>query len=174
MSICDSMYSRPFLAEVSWARNTIIKIREHKVKNLPVGLDPETAQPDALFIDFAQRGLTLELYVPGRSISFGSPEAYMHDVALIVGYVARRRQEELRSASDRIREILALKAEGWPVGLSWPDGQPDSIATYFALRGLPVASFIRGKVNVGDDSAYDRNIATLKEYVHKVGAEQVR
>lgn len=174
MAVSEIAFSYPFLSELRWAEEMIQKIREYKIQNRPIGINPESGQPDDVFVQFARRDLALEPYVSVPALSIGSPDAYMHNISAIINYISQRRLKEIRSAHDKMRQILSLKAQLWPVGLSWPDGQPDSIAAYFALRGLPVACYVRGQVNVGDESAYDKNVAALKDYVMKIGGAQVR
>jgi hypothetical protein len=174
MAVSEITRSDSFLSEVSWAKDMIVRIMECKMKGWPMGLHPRTSQPDELLAGFARRGLILAVYARLPTLSLGLPEAYVQNVGAIVNYVESMRQSEIMGANDKINELLALKAHGWSVGLSWPLGQPDDFARYFAVRGLPIAYHLRGNQDVGDDGAYDQNIATLNAYVLTVGAASVR
>lgn len=174
MDISGVVVYESFLAEVRWAKDMIVKIMEYKIKNLSMGLDQEATQPDELLIEFTRRGLILAPYMRRADLALGQPEAYVQNVGTIVNYIEHQRQIEIRRANDKINELLSFKAHDWAIGLSWPNGHPDDFARYFAVRGLPIALYLRGNVNVGDASAYDRNIATLNAYIVQVGAAVIR
>jgi hypothetical protein len=174
MNISDVVRSESFLFEVGWARDMVVKIMEYKIKNLPIGLNQETGQPDEFLVGFAKRGLILAAYVRQPGLALGSADAYMQNVGTIVNYIQHLRQQEIKSANDKINEIQSFKAHDWAIGLAWPDGQPDGFARYFAVRGLPIALYLRGNMTIGDSGAYDRNIDTLNAYVLKVGAATIR
>jgi hypothetical protein len=174
MNVSEVMLSESFLSEVIWAKDMVMKIMEYKIKNLPMGLHQDMTRPEELLVGFARRGLVLATYVRHAGFALGSPEAYVQNIGTIVNYIQHLRQQEIRSANDKINEVLSFKSHDWAIGLAWPDGQPDGFARYFAIRGLPIALYLRGNVNVGDDSAYDKNIETLNSYIIKVGAATIR
>jgi len=174
MAVSDIDLLGTFLGEVQWARETITKIREHKIKNAPVGVSLGAFQPDDLLVQFAERDLPFATYLPDTSLTLGTAEAYNQNISTIVAYIERERQEEIKSVNGKMVEIQTAKTQGFPIGLAWPDGQPDGFARYFAIRGLPISYYVRGQVVAGDTGAYDKNIETLKTYVTKVGAAAYR
>lgn len=174
MTISEVVLSGSFLREVKWARDMIIKIQEHKIKDKPMGFEQKAAQPDSILAEFTFRNLNFAPYYRGPGLSIGGPEAYVQNIGTIVGYIERERQEEIQSAQSKISEILALKARDSAIGLAWPNGHPDDFSRYFVIRQLPIAHYVRGQVNVGDSSAYDKNINTLHAYIADVGAATYR
>lgn len=156
--------------EFQWAKDTVAGIKDYKAKNWAIGLNGDTGQPDGFLSSFAARELNCVTYIRGAGLSLGDPSAYDRNIAAVQNYIAVERTEEIKSANDLINEIASYKAQNWAIGLNWPDGQPDGFAKYFAVRGLPIAYYLRGNVAVGDPSAYDKNVTTLKGYIARVGA----
>lgn len=173
MAVSEVNLSGAFLREVKWAKDMIIKIQEYKVKDLPMGFT-KSAQPDDIFAEFTFRDLSLAPYYRGQGLVIGGPEAYLQNIGAIVGYIERERQEEIQSAQLKIHEILGYKTRGSAIGLAWPNGHLDDFARYFVIRGLPIAYYVRGPVNVGDSSAYDQNITALNAYIDTVGRAKYR
>jgi hypothetical protein len=173
VAFSEVILSGSFLREVKWAKEMIVKIQEYKVKNLPMGFT-NSAQPDDILAEFTSRELPFAPYYRGQGLAIGGPEAYLQNIGAIVGYVERERQEEVQSAQRKIDEILGYKARGAAIGLAWPNGHPDDFARYFVLRGLTIAYYVRGAVNAGDTSAYDKNIDTLNAYIGAVGGATYR
>lgn len=170
MSITEASVSRSFLDEVQWVNSTIAGLRDYQAKNWAIGLNGDTGKPDGFLVSFAERGLPFTTYVRGAGLSIGGPDAYQRNIATLQNYIAKERQEEVASVNNIITQIHAYKAQSWAIGLSWPDGQPDAFTAYFAARNLPIAYYVRGNVSFGEPSAYDKNIATLNDYVLRLGA----
>jgi hypothetical protein len=174
MAISESSVSRSFMNELQWAKDTIKGLDEYKGKNWAIGLKGDTGQPDDFLVGFAARDLALVTYIRGAGgLNIGDPSAYDRNVVTVKNYIEVERQQEIKSGNDQINQIVAFKAQKWAIGLNWPDGQPDAFTKYFAARGLPIAYYLRSRIAVGDLSAYDRNIATLKDYIAKVGESAV-
>lgn len=173
MATSDSLVSRSFFDELQWAKDTIKGINDYRSKNWAIGLNGDTGQPDGFLVAFAARNLNCVTYIRGAGLSIGGPDAYDRNIATVKNYIETERKEEIASANKVILDITSYKAQNWAVGLNWPDGQPDGFTAYFAARGLPIAYYLRGNIAVGDPSAYDKNITTLKNYIAKVGAAAV-
>jgi len=81
MAISEVSISGAFLSEVEWARDTVNQIREAKLRDVPLGLDATTHQPDALFTAFARRDLLFYPYVARPGFNVGNSDAYMANIA---------------------------------------------------------------------------------------------
>lgn len=173
MPVSEVSISVSFFSEVQWARDTILRIKERKIRDRPIGVDPETLQPDELFRGFAERDLLFLPYARGAQLSLGWPDAYTANISTISVYVERERREEVQSVNAKIREIQTAEAQGLGIGLSLPDGQLDEFARYFAVRGLRLAVY-SARVGVGAASAYQENIERLREYAYAVSTAVYR
>jgi hypothetical protein len=174
MAITEVNIAGSFLAEVQWARETIVRLKELKIRSAPLGVDRGTTQPDELFRAFARRELPFFAYLRGGRYDLGAPDAYTANITTIVNYIEQERQEEIRSVHAKIRELTAAQAEGLGVGLTAPGGHLDDLARYFAVRHLPVSFYSRGTPGVGAPTAYEENLARLREYVLQVSAAAYR
>ncbi len=174
MAISEVSMSGSFFSELKWARDTVNQIREAKMRDVPLGLDATTHQPDALFVAFAQRDLLFYPYAARPGFNVGSSDAYMANIATLHYYVERERREELQSVNTTLQALVAAKAQGQNVGLLTPGGNLDEFAGYFAIRGLHIDAFQRGKASVGDASAHDANIGRLQAYQARVSEASTR
>lgn len=174
MAISEVSISGAFLSEVEWARDTVNQIREAKLRDVPLGLDATTHQPDALFTAFARRDLLFYPYVARPGFNVGNSDAYMANIATLHYYIERERREELQSVSATLQALVAARAQGQNVGLLAPGGSLDEFAAYFAIRGLHIDSFNRGRVSVGEASAHDENIGRLQAYQAQVNEASAR
>ena len=172
MAISESPVSRTFLDELQWAKGIIAGLNDYKSKNWAIGLNGDTGQPDGFLVAFAARELNLVTYIRAVGLSIGDATAYDRNIAIVKNYIDVERQQEIKGASDLINQILSYKAQNWAIGLAWPDGQPEGFTKYFAARGLPIAYYLRGTISVGDPTAYDKNIVTLKAYIGRIAAAQ--
>ena len=174
MAITEVSISGSFLSEVKWARDTILRINEAKVRDQPIGLDATTHQPDALFAAFARRDLLFYPYIRRPGFAVGSSEAYVANIATLHYYIERERREELQSVNTQIQALAAAGAQGHNVGLLSPGGNLDEFAAYFAIRGLRIEPYNRGKFSVGEPSADDDNIAVLQSYLAQLNSASAR
>lgn len=174
MAVSELSVSDSFLSEVTWARETILRINEARMRDRPLGIDAHTRQPDGLFVAFARRDLLFYPYVHVGGAVIGTADAYMANIATIHYYIERERREEVQSVNAKIQEIAAAKAQENNLGLLSPGGNLDELASYFALRGLPIECYYRGKFSVGDISAFDANIERLRAYLARVNAATTR
>lgn len=174
MAVSEVSISGSFLSEVKWARDTILRINEAKMRDQPIGIDATTHQPDALFTAFAQRDLLFYPYIRRPGFAVGSSDAYVTNIATLHYYVERERREELHSGNTQLQALAVAKAQGHNVGLLSPGGNLDEFAAYFAIRGLRVEPYYRGKISVGEPSALDDNITVLQSYLAQINGASAR
>lgn len=73
---------------------------------------------------------------------------------------------EIEQCRSMINELRLYKQRYWAIGLNGDTLQPDGFVAFFSQRNLPFEYFVRSRgVSRGDYSAYDRNIATLENYI---------
>jgi len=174
MAVSELSVSDSFLSEVRWARETILRINEARMRDRPLGFDAVTHQPDDLFVAFARRDLLFYPYAHAAGFVVGSAEAYAANISTVHYYIERERREEVQSVNAKIQEIMVARAQGHNMGLLSPGGNLDEFASYFAIRGLPIDCYYRGKISVGGPAAYDANIERLQAYLTQVNATTAR
>lgn len=174
MAVSEVNISGSFLSEVQWARETIRRISEAKIRDLALGLDPASHQPDALFSAFARRDLLFYPYIRSHGFSVGNADAYMANIATLHYYVERERREEQQSVRVKLQELAAARAQAANIGLLSPGGSFDEYVAFFALRELRIDPCYTGKVSVGELTAYDENIARLQAYLGRVDVASAR
>lgn len=174
MAVSEINISGSFLTEFKWARETILKISEAKIRDQALGLDPASHQPDALFAAFARRDLLFYPYIRSHGFSVGNADAYMANIATLHYYVERERREEEQSVHTKLQELAAARSQAANVGLLSPGGSFDDFAAYFVLRELRIDACYTGKVTVGELTAYDENIARLQAYLGWVNVASTR
>lgn len=168
MATSEINVSGSFFSELQWARDTIVALGEAKIRDRPIGLDPATRQPDALFAAFARRDLLFYPYVRTPGFSLGNSAAYTTNIATVHYYVERERHEEVLSVRAWIQELTAARAEGRGVGLLAPGGQLDEFVAYFAIRDLAIDVGQRG------GPGYDADINRLQGYLERVNGASSR
>ncbi|WNJ20565.1 hypothetical protein [Pontibacter sp. G13] len=92
-------------------------------------------------------------------------EIFPLEQAGISGGVTGRKIE--RDACEEMIQRLALyRDKNWAIGLHGDTQQPDDFALFFGSRGLPFYAYLRSPSGIiGDFSAYQTNIDTLKVYL---------
>lgn len=74
--------------------------------------------------------------------------------------------KEIEACQSIINELLNYKQRYWAIGLNGDTLQPDGFVKFFGDRNLPFEYFVQSQgVSRGDYSAYDKNIATLENYI---------
>jgi hypothetical protein len=174
MAITEVNIAGSFLTEVQWARDTIVRLKELKMRSAPIGVDPDTMQPDELFRAFAERGLLFFPYVRHAGLTLGAVDGYTANIATIVNYIEQERQQEILSVQAKIRELTDAQSQDLGVGLAPPDGHLDDHARYFVMRRLPIDLYYRGTPGVGSPAVYKQNVERLQEYVLKVSRATYR
>jgi hypothetical protein len=155
--------------EVRAAQEKIKGIQEYQHKNWAIGLNGDTFEPDGFLGFFTQRGLSFKYYVNNKGVSVGSPAAYGENVTTLERYIANIRTEERARVDAIIKELESYKSHFWAIGLNGDTLQPDGFNSFFAARELPFKPFVRSKVSIGQESAYDENVTTLRNYLNALG-----
>lgn len=154
------------ITETKAVIETINGIKDYQSKNWAIGLNGDSFQPDSFLGFFTQRGLSFSYYVLNHGVSIGSPAAYDANIKVLQQYLNAFQTNEKTQCQSVIGELESYKVNFWAIGLNGDTLQPDGFNPFFAERGLPFLPFVRSKgVIIGDESAYDKNIATLKSYL---------
>lgn len=87
-------------------------------------------------------------------------------------------REVLLENEDVNRVVMELKdyeARQWAIGLNGETLQVDQFQKFFAQRQLPFAYFVRatGGINLGDASAYQRNMKSLYKYQSRILQQEI-
>ncbi|BAZ29879.1 hypothetical protein NIES4074_23260 [Cylindrospermum sp. NIES-4074] len=155
--------------EIRAAQEKINGIRDYQSRNWAIGLNGDNFEPDAFLGFFTQRGLAFKYYINNKGVTVGSASAYGDNIATLERYVNNIRAEEHTAVESTINELAAYKSNSWAIGLNGDTLQPDGFNSFFAARELPFKPFVRGRVSIGNESAYDENIATLRNYLNSLG-----
>ncbi len=88
-------------------------------------------------------------------------------------------KEEIQAAKNTIEELQNYKNRNWGIGLNGETSEPDGFLRFFKQRNLPFDFYVRSSssqvpVSVGDSSAYDKNIATLNQYIEDVRNQEIK
>lgn len=157
------------LQEIKAALGMIKELQDYKSQNWAIGLNGDTFEPDGFLKFFTQRGLAFKYYVNNKGVSVDSPSAYDENITTLNSYIDTLRSEEYTAADSTIKELKAYKAKFWAIGLNGDTLQPDGFNTFFAARELPFKPFVRSRVSIGEESAYNVNIGTLESYIKSLG-----
>jgi len=153
--------------EIKNASTTISGLLDYKKKNWAIGLNGDTFQPDGFLQFFNDRELPFKYYLVSQGVSIGNQSAYDANVTTITQYVGTIRQSEMDACQKVIGDLQSYKSKFWAIGLNGDTLQPDDFNNFFAERGLTFLPFVRSThgVHIGQESAYDANITTLKNYM---------
>lgn len=159
------------LDEITTCTKVISQIQDYHNKNWAIGLNGDTLAPDGFLKFFAERQLPFAYYVRSvtTDISIGEPTAYQANTDTIKNYVQGLVAKETAAVNGTISELTSYKNNFWAIGLNGDTLQPDGFLAFFDVRDLPFAYFVRSKGHsLGEQSAYDQNVATLQGYLKKV------
>ncbi len=154
--------------EIKAAESTLKELQNYKSKNWAIGLNGDTFEPDGLLAFFTQRGLPFKYYISNQGVTVGSPSSYDDNIATLNSYIAGIRSAEQTAVNSIIQELKTYKSNFWAIGLNGDTLQPDGFNAFFATRELPFKPFVRSRVSIGQESAYDQNIATLTNYINSI------
>lgn len=155
------------ITETKSVNDTINGIKDYQSKNWGIGLNGDTFQPDAFLGFFAQRNLHFSYYVVNHGVSIGSSAAYGENIKVLQDYLSAFQTSEKTKCLSVINDLQSYKSKYWAIGLNGDTFQPDGFNQFFAERGLIFLPFLRNKgVSIGEESAYDKNIATLQSYMN--------
>ncbi|AFZ27883.1 hypothetical protein Cylst_5906 [Cylindrospermum stagnale PCC 7417] len=155
--------------EIRATQDKLKELQNYQNNNWAIGLNGDTFQPDGFLGFFSQRGLSFKYYINNQGVSVGSPSAYGENITTLERYIANIRAEEQASVESTIKELEYYKSNFWAIGLNGDTLQPDGFNNFFAARELTFKPFVRSKVSIGQESAYDENIATLRNYLKSIG-----
>ncbi len=83
-------------------------------------------------------------------------------------------KQEIEAAQKTISELKDYKSRNWAIGLNGDTLEPDGFVVFFGVRELAFNFYVRSQgVSLGDSSAYDKNIATLEQYVETIRDKEV-
>lgn len=71
--------------EITASQNQVTKLLEYKSRSAPVGLTPDTFQPDEFFLFFSERELPFKPYV--RQIDCGHSSAYDENIHTLKSHI---------------------------------------------------------------------------------------
>ncbi len=159
--------------EIQAAKNMIKELENYKAKNWGIGLNGETSEPDGFLRFFNQRNLPFKFYVESSSsevpVKVGENNAYDENIATLNQYIEDLRNQEIDASEYKIAELKEYKELYWAIGLNGDTLEPDGFVSFFGERELPFKFFVdSGNVSLGDKSAYEQNIETLKKYIKKL------
>jgi len=78
--------------------------------------------------------------------------------------------QDIDACEYKMAELKEYKALNWAIGLNGDTLEPDGFVKFFDERNLPFEYYVRSQgVSQGDDSAYEKNITTLKNYITQLG-----
>jgi len=104
-------------------------------------------------------------------VTIGEQSAYDENIATLEQYIAEVRKQEIAACEEKINELEMYKAKYWAIGLNGDTLQQDGFGKFFSDRGLEFKYFVRSKgVEIGDKTAYDENILTLRKYMSPLSA----
>jgi hypothetical protein len=154
------------IVETKVVNDTIANLNDYKSKNWGIGLNGDTFQPDGFLSFFTQRSLHFSYYVVNNGVTIGSPASYDANINELKQYLNSFQSTEKAQCQSVINDLNSYKNSFWAIGLNGDTLQPDGFNQFFAERNLPFLPFVRSSVSIGDQSAYDKNIATLQSYMN--------
>ena len=151
--------------EIAAAKKVISELQDYKNKYWAIGLHGDTLQPDGFVRFFNARNLPFQYFVRSQGVAVGEQSAYDDNIATLNQYIEQVRDREISAVEATINELLNYQNSYWAIGLNGDTLQPDGFVTFFGDRSLPFQYFVRSGVSLGEQSAYDENIATLRKYI---------
>lgn len=156
--------------EIASCKSVISQLADYQSKNWAIGVTGDTLQPDGFLAFFNDRSLAFAYYLRSQGMSVGDSSAYKANTDTLNAYMTNVRAAEEKAVEATIALLNDYKGKNWAIGFNGDTLQPDGFLPFFARRGLPFASYVRkGGVSIGDASAYDKNIATLRNHLASLG-----
>ena len=151
--------------EIQAAQKIIAELRNYKQRNWAIGLHGDTTQPDGFLTFFNQRQLPFEFYLLNK-VPLGDYGAYDKNIATLNRYIEDVITQEINACEYKIAELEEYDVLNWAIGLNGDTEKPDGFVNFFGERELPFEFYVRSQsVSLGDQSAYDKNIKTLNDYI---------
>ncbi len=136
----------------------------------PIGLKGDKLEPDAFLQFFNRRNLQFAFYV--KSIPLGDSSAYDKNITTLNKYIKSIIYGEIEECKKQIANLENYKKNGWPISPQ-KDNLKDPFLSFFTRRDLIFVFYVpksAGKLPLGDSSAYDKNINTLRGYIKELKA----
>ncbi|MDB9306407.1 MULTISPECIES: Dyp-type peroxidase [Cyanophyceae] len=159
--------------EIEAANNIIAELRHYQQKNWAIGLNGDSTQPDGFLTFFNQRKLPFSFYLLNQ-VQLGDQSAYLTNINTLNKYIKDICAQEIDASEYKIAELKEYKCLNWAIGLNADTEQPDGFVNFFGERQLPFEFYVRSipnretgtkGVSMGDQSAYEKNITTLNNYI---------
>ncbi len=74
--------------------------------------------------------------------------------------------DELDACNSVLSSIYEYEKNYWAIGQRYPDGGPDGFTYFFSVRDIPIATYLRGTISLGEATAYEENAKNLKKYIN--------
>lgn len=164
------MYTIPTitpLCNLEESTEILKEIRQYKAKNWAIGQLFPDGGPDKFSYFFSIRGITIFNYLRGN-ISMGEPSAYDKNIKNMIEYINYSVAAEVELIDKEIKLIKEYESKNWAIGELFPDGGVDSFVIFFAQRHLPIFPYLRGTVDIGEPTAYCKNIDVLSYYKDRI------
>jgi hypothetical protein len=157
----------PSLGEIKLVQEQIGTLKKYKAEGKAIGLNGSTMAPDDFLNFFTSRGLPFEYYVNNHGVHVGKPSAYSANIKTLKEYIKALGDGDKTDCKATIKELKSYKAKFWGIGLNGSTVQPDNFNVFFRTRKVPFKPFVRSPsgVNIGEQTAYDINVATLVQYM---------
>ena len=152
-------------------KGIISELEKHKKKGWPIGLTGDKLKPDAFLQFFNRRNLQFTFYV--KSVSLGDSSAYDKNITTLNKYIKSIISGEIEECKKQIANLENYKKNGRPISPQ-EDNLKDPFLSFFTRRDLIFVFYVpksAGKVPLGDNSAYDKNINTLRDYIEELKAK---
>ena len=83
-------------------------------------------------------------------------------------------KSEIEASNRMMAQLREYQQKFWAIGLNGDTLQPEAFLKFFQDRNLPFDYFVRSTsgVNVGSETAYAKNIATIQRYVQRILATE--
>jgi len=87
-------------------------------------------------------------------------------------------KQEIKAVKKIIKKLRNYQKRNWGIGLNGETSEPDEFLRFFDQRNLPFKFYVRSSssqvpVAVGDNSAYQENINTLKKYIKDLSNQEI-
>lgn len=151
--------------EIQAAQKMITELRNYQQLNWAIGLDGDTLQPDKFLAFFNQRNLSFKFYLLNQ-FPLGRATAYDENITTLNQYVEDIRSQEIEASEYKIAELKEYRELDWSILSQTDTFKPERFVSFFGERDLPFKFVVdSGNIVLDDESSYEDNIKTLKDYI---------
>ena len=149
----------------------IQEIKDYQKKNLAIGLNGDTFQPDNFLQYFTQRNIPFKYYVTNKGVTIGNTEAYQYNIEAIQNYIHQIQAYEEQQCHQCIEQLYKYEQNKWAIGLNGDNLQPDNFNIFYAERQLTFHPYVRTNdgFQIGNKPTYKQNIEILTKYLAEMG-----